>query len=123
MSKPVEINWLEAPEEEDYEHSLDYLSLIYEPKDAAVLVRALRVAPMVSVRAKNVLRAAYVSPLLLTNTHIQDNLKKIEAGKALVPVLLVRDHYNHRLLVAEGWHRVCAAYYHSEDSTIRCKIV
>jgi hypothetical protein len=49
-------------------------------------------------------------------------LLKILAGKKLSPLLLVRSSKTSRLIVADGYHRLCAAYGFDEDALIPCKI-
>ena len=49
--------------------------------------------------------------------------RKIEAGHALSPLLLVRDSANGKVVIADGYHRMCAIYSFDEDALIHCKIV
>ena len=48
---------------------------------------------------------------------------KIAAGKKLSPLLLVRDPSNGKLVIADGYHRMCAVYLFDEDTLVPCKIV
>ena len=122
MTKAAEIAWDEQPEDDDYLHAFAYLSLIYPPKEAVALVDRLREAPMVSVKAKNVVRASGIEPLDSNNIHCHEDLRKIRLNQPLVPVLLLRDPVHGRVIICEGFHRVSSAYRWSEDSTIRCKL-
>jgi hypothetical protein len=45
-----------------------------------------------------------------------------ERREKLSPVLLVRVPDEARLLVADGYHRVCAAYLRNEDEPVPCQI-
>jgi hypothetical protein len=47
-------------------------------------------------------------------------LKKVARGEALSPVLLVRGT---PLVVADGYHRICASYHLAEDADIPCRLV
>jgi hypothetical protein len=51
-------------------------------------------------------------------------LKRIHKGKALAPVLLVRGTIASGLplIVADGYHRICAVCYFDESASIRCRI-
>ena len=49
--------------------------------------------------------------------------KKILAGTPLSPLLLVRRAGRAALIVADGYHRLCAVYAFNEDAVIPCKIV
>jgi hypothetical protein len=41
----------------------------------------------------------------------------------LSPLLLVRDEKNGRVVIADGYHRLCAVYEIDEDAWVPCKIV
>ncbi len=45
------------------------------------------------------------------------------AVKKLSPLLLVRDSRTGRVIIADGYHRIRAAYSLDEDASIPCKIV
>lgn len=117
MTKKIE--WLDEPEQHDYHAALSYLSLHYPIKASGDLVHRLRSAGMSEFKAKDILRASGLHLLPETNSHIERNLEKIEDGKKLSPILLVRGD---RLVVADGFHRLCAVYMHDEDAMIPCKI-
>jgi hypothetical protein len=53
---------------------------------------------------------------------VAKQLKKVKRGEKLSPVLLVRVPDEARLLVADGYHRVCAAYLRNEDEPVPCQI-
>jgi hypothetical protein len=48
---------------------------------------------------------------------------KIKSGQGLSPLLLVRDSDNGKVIIADGYHRLCAVYAFDEDAVIPCKIV
>lgn len=114
--------WLEAPEEHDYPAAESYLSLIYPSADAAKLVESLRLSEVVRFKAKDIFRASSLSLLGVSNSHVKKDQKKIKAGKALSPLLLVRDTANGKVVIADGYHRMCAVYSVDEDALIPCKI-
>ena len=123
MDKQTAIFWLEAPEDHDYPAALSYLSLIFDEETAASYVNSLRLSPVVEFKAKDIFRASCLSLLGVSNTHILKDQKKIIAGQQLSPLLLVRDSKNNRVVVADGYHRMCAVYSFDEDAIIPCKIV
>ena len=47
----------------------------------------------------------------------------IKDGEKLSPILLVRDSVNGKVIIADGYHRLCAVYSFDEDAVIPCKIV
>jgi hypothetical protein len=117
--------WKERPEVHDYPAALDYLTLLMEEKAAKKLVSQLRKAPTVRKKAKDLLRASRLPLLPRDNFHVAGDLKKIKKGKALSPVLLVRGNASLDLpvVVADGYHRICASWYRDENIPIACRIV
>ena len=112
--------WLPNPEPHDFPAALDYLELQYSRRQAARFVRALTRAKTITKKAKDVLRAAELPLLGRDNIHVKQNLRKVRQGTKLSPVLLVEDR---RLIIADGYHRVCAIYALSEDLDIPCRLV
>jgi hypothetical protein len=74
-------------------------------------------------QAKDIFRASRLSLLGVSNSHVEKDRQKIQAGEPLSPLLLVRDPENARVIIADGYHRLCAVYAHDEDAIIPCKIV
>src|SRR5674476_595919 len=110
MSKNINIIWLTEPAEDDYHASLSYLGLIFGNKRAKKLVKALRKASMTSFKAKDIFRSSGLSLLGLSNIHVERNTEKLQSGIRLPPVLLVRDDSQRRLIIADGYHRLCSVY-------------
>ena len=54
---------------------------------------------------------------------LDSDLLKISSGKALSPILLLRGDDDHPLIVADGYHRVCASYWIDENTDIPCILV
>lgn len=118
---PDPIAWLPEPEDHNYPAARSYLELQYPPAEAEALVEKLKSAPVTSFKAKDVFRASGLSLLGVSNSHVEKDRRKIAAGKALSPILLVRG--NGKLIIADGYHRMCAVYSVDEDALIPCKIV
>ena len=123
MSKNTKIIWLTKPGDNDYQSSLSYLSLIFDIKSAKKLVKSLKKASMTSFKAKDIFRSSGLSLLGISNGHVEKSTKKIQTGIRLPPLLLVRDDRQRRLIIAEGYHRLCSVYLIDEDANIPCKIV
>ncbi|HWU54075.1 MAG TPA: hypothetical protein VN175_01155 [Rhizomicrobium sp.] len=117
--------WKARPEVHDYPAALDYLTLLLEEPVARRLVARMRKTPTVYKKAKDLLRASRLSLLPRDNFHVANDLKKIKKGKALSPVLLVRGDAARDLplVVADGYHRICASWYRDENVPIACRIV
>jgi hypothetical protein len=122
VKKPA-IQWLDKPDAHDYPAALSYLSLIHDKEHAARLVAALQAAPLLQFKAKDIFRASELSLLGISNSHVEKDRQKIRSGVKLSPLLLVRDVNNGRVVIADGYHRICAVYSFDEDALIPCKIV
>ena len=85
--------------------------------------RKLKRASVSKFKAKDIARASGLSLLGISNAHVERDRKKIRSGHALSPLLLVRDPVNGRVIVADGYHRMCAVYSYDEDAVVPCKIV
>jgi hypothetical protein len=117
--------WQPEPEEHDFPAASTYLSLVCDPELAAKLVAALRVATTTTYQAKDLLRASQLPLLGKENLHVASDLAKVKAGHKLSPVLLVRGRFpkGRALVVADGYHRICASYWIDENTPIPCRIV
>lgn len=122
MGKSVEIKWLSEPEEHDYPAAESYLSLLYDEGAARSHVDKLKRAPVSTYKAKDIFRASGLSLLGVSNEHVEKDQRKIRSGQALSPLLLLRDSPRDRLIIADGYHRLCAVYSFDEDAVIPCKI-
>ncbi len=124
MSKD-QIEWKKKAEEEDYAGAEHFLSLIFSETKAKKLVATLRKSKDVRYAAKDLLRASDLPLLLRDDPHVDEDLKRIHKGKPLAPILLVRgDMYKGvPLIVADGYHRICAICYFDESAPIPCRMV
>ena len=123
MSKEVEIKWLSEPEEHDYPAALSYLSLLYDEHTATTYVDKLKRTSISEFKAKDIFRASGLSSLGISNSHVKKDQQKLQSGDELSPLLLVRDSVNGKVVIADGYHRLCAVYAYDEDAVIPCKIV
>jgi hypothetical protein len=85
-------------------------------------VAKLRKAKVTQFKAKDIFRASQLSLLGISNSHVKKDQKKIRKGIHLSPLLLVRSPQHGKVVIADGYHRLCAVYQHHEDIWIRCKI-
>ena len=122
MGKRADIRWLAKPEEHDYPAARSYLGLDLRrcgraragakaPARARLAIQGEghlpRVGPVAAGREQ---RARGEGP--------QENQERQE----LAPLLLVRDRQNGKVVIADGYHRLCAVYSFDEDALIPCKI-
>jgi hypothetical protein len=120
----AQVLWGNEPDEHDYPAAADYLALLASAEQISKIVAALKQAPVVHKKAKDLLRASRLALLPKDNVHVQADLKKIKKGKKLSPILAVRGDLNTgvALQIADGYHRVCASYYTDENTDIPVKI-
>ena len=123
MVNKIQITWLNKPEEQDYAAAMSYLGLLYDKKTTTIMVNKLKRASMTAFKSKDIFRASDLPLLSMANSHVSKNKKKILSGEKLSPILLVRDSQNRKVIIADGYHRLCAVYTFDEDAAIPCKIV
>jgi len=123
MPDNVEIKWLREPQEHDYPAALSYLSLLFDEPAAAARVEKLRRASMSQFEAKDIFRASGLSLLGISDAHVEKDRKKIQSAEQLSPLLLIRDSVIGKVIIVDGYHRLCAVYSHDENALIPCKIV
>ena len=123
MSKP-KLKWAEKGEAEDFDAAVMFLSLLFPDAKAKALVRSLRDSKLIEHAAKDLLRAEHLPLLPSDESHVSEDLKRIQKGKALAPVLLVRGDAASGLplIVADGYHRISAVCYFDESAPIPCRI-
>lgn len=117
-----EIKWQIDVEEHDYAAAESYLGLLHGTDRVAEMVAMLRKAAIVQFKAKDIFRASRLSLLGISNSDIENDRKKIANGKALSPLLLARDEQHGQMVIADGYHRLCAIYGVDGDAWIRCKV-
>ena len=124
MSKS-ELNWSESEEGQDFKAAFKFLSLLCSERKANALVESLHGAKVVDHAAKDLLRAAQLPLLPRDEPHVDDDLKRIQKDKPLAPVLLIRGDLASGLplMVADGYHRICAVVYFDESAPVRGRIV
>ncbi|HUL81591.1 MAG TPA: hypothetical protein VL131_05585 [Gammaproteobacteria bacterium] len=115
--------WLADVAKGNYAAAESYLALVYPPAQCTTLVGALRSAELVRFKAKDIFRASQLSLLGISNSRVEKDRAQIDDGEPLSPLLLVRDTANGKVVVADGYHRLCAVYQVDEDAWIPCKIV
>jgi hypothetical protein len=123
MTKKANIKWQSGPQEHDYSAAASYLSLTMEPQAAKNVAKKLERAEMSEFAAKDIFRASMLSLLGVSNSHVEKDRAKIIRHERLSPLLLFRDQRNGSLVIADGYHRLCAVYTFDEDAMIPCKIV
>jgi hypothetical protein len=116
------VKWLPRPEKHDFQAAEDYLSLIMPARRATENRKKLTAArnDITHRKAKDILQASQLDLLGEDNKHVAADLRKAASGAALSPILLLRGSEEHPLIVADGYHRVCASYWIDENTDIPC---
>ena len=124
MSK-AKVKWTNNGEAEDFDAAANYLSLLTSDARAQALIRDLRKARPAEHAATDLLRAAQLPLLPRDEPHVDEDLKRIEKGKPMPQVLLVRGNMGRGLplVVADGYHRICAVIYFDENAPVSCRVV
>jgi hypothetical protein len=123
MPKKVTIKWSKSPNKRNYPAAHSYLSLFFDEKAASRYVGKLKRAAPSEFKAKDIFRASGLSLLGVSNSHVNRDRQWIKSGKPLSPILMVRDAAARHVIVADGYHRMCAVYSYDEDAVIPCRIV
>ncbi|MGC2208420.1 MAG: hypothetical protein WA724_11335 [Candidatus Dormiibacterota bacterium] len=118
-------HWKSEPDPHDYPAASAYLSLTLGRTDVAAVVRKLKAAPVSHGKAKDLLRASRLPLMPMENLEVLRDLRTVRKGGLLSPVLLVRGDLPQGvpLIVADGYHRICASYHISDDADIPFRIV
>jgi predicted nucleic acid-binding protein len=119
----MKIKWFDKPQRHDYPAAASYLNLTKNRDEAEAIAEKLKLTEMTEFAAKDIFRASDLSLLGVSNSHVEQDTAQIIRGEKLSPLLLYRDRVNDRLVIANGYHRLCAVYKFDEDAMIPCKIV
>ncbi len=110
-----------TPADDDYDSARNYLELLFPEEKAAELVEQLKKAEIKLKKAKDIMRASRLDLLPMDNQFVQYDIHKARRKELMGPIMLVLG--NERLIIADGFHRMCAAYYLGEEIEIPCLIV
>lgn len=121
--KTTQVKWLKNPETHDYTAAASYLNLLFSDKETQGIIKKLKTAAILEFKAKDIFRASRLPLLSIDNFHVEKDRKAIKNSQKLSPILLVRDRDTKTVIIADGYHRMCAVYSFDEDAFIKCKIV
>jgi hypothetical protein len=119
----AKIKWLKRAQKHDYPAARAYLNLILQPRDARKIVDKLKRASIQEFAAKDIFRAANVPLLATSDSDVKKDRALILHKEALSPLLLYRHPKLGKLVIADGYHRLCAVYSFGEQAMIPCLIV
>lgn len=119
------VSWRSKPQAKDYAAARAYLGLILPDRQAAALIAKFRRARTIRELPKDIERASGLGLLTADDPEVADKLKRLKKGDPLSPILLIRGSVSRgmRLTIADGYHRVCAAYIVDQEADIPCRLV
>jgi hypothetical protein len=123
MTKKTKIRWSKGPRGHDYPAAESYLTLLLDSQVAKHKVEELADAEIATFAAKDIFRASELPLLGAGDSHVKKESDLVVKGQKLSPLLLMRDPQRGKLVIADGYHRLCAVYMFDEDAMIPCKII
>ena len=123
MTGKKEIKWLPEPAATDYDAAQSFLQLLYSSKKARRWAKELKRQEIDEYAAKDILRASGTPMSEVKAFDWSRQQKEIEQGKPLSPILLVRQDNGGHLIIADGFHRMCALFAYDQEVKVPCKIV
>ena len=116
------ITWQDDANPVDYEAAGHYLALVDIQKNIDKTLADLKAGAIVEYKATDLLRAAQLIVPKADDRPTREQIKKIKHGEPVSPVLLVRVPALRKVIVADGFHRICAAYRIDPDVVLHCKL-
>jgi hypothetical protein len=116
------ITWQDDAPPSDYEAAGHYLTLVDVQKNIDKALGDLKAGTIVEYKATDLLRAAQLVVPKADDRPTREQIKKIKRGEPVSPVLLVRVPALKKVIVADGFHRICAAYRIDPDVVLHCKL-
>ena len=116
------ITWQDDANPDDYEAAGHYLALVDNQKNIDKTLADLKAGTIVEYKATDLLRAAQLIVPKADDRPTREQIKKIKHGEPVSPVLLVRVPALKKVIVADGFHRICAAYRIDPDVMLHCKL-
>jgi hypothetical protein len=101
--------WKKDVVDHDYDAAFAFLRIRTGETRAKALIKALRAAKLVQMRANDILRACQLPALDIDDPGTHRNMVKTIIGKRLSPVLVV-SLVDGTSTIADGYHRVSWAY-------------
>lgn len=116
------VKWIKRPGKKDFPAAEAYLTLTLGQDRARRLIKRLRAAKLRKLPARDILRASR-TPMSEVRAFdwVRQN-KDIKKGRPFAPLLLVCDRRSGKLIVADGFHRLCAAFARDQDAKVRFRL-
>lgn len=118
----IKAKWLDDPEPHDYPAAEVFATLLWGVGLAARARRALERSRPFVFRVNDLLRASGLPLLEADDPHVLKDLRKVQAHERLSPVLLAALPNAGRLVILDGYHRVCALCHLDEDAEVPARL-
>ncbi len=116
------IKWSTKPKRKNYAAATAYLHLQFGCKVALALTTRLKRARIQKCAARDILRASH-TPMAEVRAFDWDKQNKdIKRGRRFPPILLVCREHGAPVIIADGFHRLCAAFAFDQDIKVRFKL-
>jgi len=118
-------DWTHESDPQNFVDAQLFLSLQMDPDEAQDLADELKDQTQIEhFKPCDILRACKVDRLPEDDYEVADHIKRMEAGEKMPPILLVRgDGNKHHALLADGYHRTCAALWTDPMCLLPCTVV
>ena len=114
----MQINWRDEPKYKSFVEAQEYLDIFGLGRE----VRRFNRASSKTMKAKDILRVTGQTPAKPKDPHVKKKLKQMQKGKKIQPVLLIWVDGalgpKPQLLIADGFHRISAAFHLDEDTEV-----
>ena len=122
-TKLPKIVWRKDAAEKNIHNAEEYMRLTFSKSDVEEAVKKFNEHKdhIEFFKAKDILRSSELELLPASDEEVKEKLERMKKGEEIHPVLLVRD--KHKLYIADGYHRVCAAYHLDEAEDVACVLV
>jgi len=122
--RAMPVLWESQADKDNARDATEYLAMFKRNKNAARIILDLRNGKLVTFKAKDILRASRLDPVPVDNEHVRIALDLIAQGIPLTPVYLLRGKLKQGVpvVIADGYHRVSAAYWTSPSTKVSAYI-
>ena len=117
------VKWLPEPADKDYDAAQSFLQLLYNSKKARRWAKELKAKEITEYTAKDIPRASGTPMSEVQAFDWSKQQKEINEGKPLSPILIVKQDNGGHLIIADGFHRLCALFTNDQEVKVPCKIV
>ena len=116
---PSVIHWSATLQERQVIGALNFLRLLLSEKEVKKAGKQLRRKFTITFHAaKDIIRASQSQMVADSDDNLKEQLRKIKVGESISPIVLLR--LERRVIVADGFHRLCAGYKIDEKQKIAC---